>query len=222
VSWRRVLVLVEGQTEELFVKRLLAPHLAPHQVQLRPTIVETKRPAAGPPFKGGVTKYSHVKRDLKYLLHDTDAAIITTMLDYYALPEDFPGYCEAISGDYAARVSHLEQALAEDIGSHRFVPYLQVHEFEALLFVQPQSITHPFGDPSGQFARRLQAARDTFRSPEEIDNEPETCPHRRIRDIYPGFSKKLHGPMIAQEIGIEAMRRECSHFNEWLSRLEAV
>jgi len=222
VNCRRVLVLVEGQTEENFVTKQLAPYFKGRAIQLTPTLVKTKRPLAGPAFKGGVTTYAHVKRDLANLLHDSDATLITTMLDYYRLPSNFPGYGDPVAGDYLAKVLYLEQALADDMGDRRFVPYLQVHEFEALLFAEPDSITHPFGDRGGQRARRLQAVRDGFRSPEEIDNEPNTCPHRRIENVYPTFSKVLHGPMIAQKIGIEAMRRECHHFNDWLSRLEVV
>ena len=89
---KRVLILVEGQTEETFVRDLLNPSLAPHDLYLIPTLVKTKRVKSGPDFKGGVTQYSHVRKDLVRLLQDTNATAGTTMLDFYGLPSGFPGF----------------------------------------------------------------------------------------------------------------------------------
>jgi hypothetical protein len=119
-SMKRGLVLVEGQTEERFVNECLRPYLLAKGLILEgPTIVETKRVAGGPNFKGGVSDYPKVRRHLERLLHDTHASVITTVLDYYALPKDFPGMRDRPSGSPCSRVEHVEAAWAAAVGDHR-------------------------------------------------------------------------------------------------------
>lgn len=105
---RRVLLLVEGQTEEAFVDRVLRPHLAP-SVFPRATMLRTKELPAGRPFKGGVTNFAHMKRDIGHLLNDSDA-VVSTIIDYYGLPDDFPGLQQAkLHPKASVRVTALEQ-----------------------------------------------------------------------------------------------------------------
>lgn len=134
---KRVLILVEGQTEETFVRDVLAPHFITRNVALTPKILVTRRVKSGGHFKGGVVNYAQVKRELHLLLADTGAERITTMLDYYGLPEDFPGLAGRPSGTCYQRVEHVERAFQADIAHPRFLPYLALHEFEALLFTEP-------------------------------------------------------------------------------------
>ncbi len=134
---KRVLILVEGQTEETFVREVLAPHLLARNVALTPTILATRRVKSGGHFKGGATSYAKVQGDLHRLLKDTGAERITTMLDYYGLPDDFPGLTDRPTGTCYQRVEHVERAFQADIAHPRFLPYLALHEFEALLFTDP-------------------------------------------------------------------------------------
>src|SRR5689334_4095217 len=128
---KRALVLVEGQTEERFVNECLAPRLLDHGLVVATTIVKTKRVVGSAHFKGGVRSYGQVERDLKLLLRDADAAVITTLLDYYALPTDFPGMRDRPTGSPRARVEHVETAWAASIADARFVPHLVLHELGA-------------------------------------------------------------------------------------------
>src|SRR4051812_14207958 len=105
---KRGLVLVEGQTEEQFVNDCLGPHLLARGLALTPTIVKTKRTVGGEHFKGGITSYGHVRRDLGFLLRDTGASVITSVLDYYALPMSFPGMLDRPAGSPGDRVVHVE------------------------------------------------------------------------------------------------------------------
>jgi hypothetical protein len=132
---KKVHILVEGQTEVTFVREVLYPHLFSHGIVLQPKLVVTKRVKAGGHFKGGVVSYDQVKRDLERLLRDTSASLVTTLLDYYGLPTDFPGQGTKPGGDCYARVTHVEDAFARDIADPRFLPHLVLHEFEALVFV---------------------------------------------------------------------------------------
>jgi hypothetical protein len=217
---RRVLISVEGQTEETFVREVLAQHLWELEIDPRPVLVSTKVVKSGPSFKGGLISYERTKRDILRLLGDTSAAAVTTMYDLYGLPQDFPGYQARPAQDCYAKVEHLESALNQDIGHRRFRAYLQLHEFEALLFVDPETTAAQF--PASPHLEALRATRAAFDSPEEIDDHPETAPSRRLLDLFPGYQKPLHGPLITIQVGLERIRRECAHFDRWLGWLEGL
>jgi hypothetical protein len=134
-------VLVEGQTEETFVRDVLGPHLLGFQTALHVTIISTKRIKTGGKFRGGVTSYAQVRREVRNLLEDTGAVTVTTMIDYYALPGDFPGQANLPRGGTCyQRAEHLERAFQSEISHRRFLPYLSLHEFESLLLVVPEEI----------------------------------------------------------------------------------
>jgi hypothetical protein len=216
---KRILILVEGQTEETFVREVLAPHLQPMGLALIPRLVVTKYVKEGGSFKGGVPQYALVQGDLKRLLGDTNATRVTTMLDYYGLPKDFPGLTHRPAGTCYARVAHVEQAFAADIAHPRFLPYLALHEFEASLFAAPDRCSISF---STEEITKLQAIRASVQSPEEINEHPDTSPSKRILAISPGYQKTLHGPLAVMDVGLSAIRASCPHFAQWLSQLEAL
>jgi len=219
----KVLIHVEGQTEERFVNDILAPHLEPRGVCAIPTIVTTKVVKSGPNFKGGLSQgcYERVKRELRLLLKDSSAVAVTTMFDYYGLPEDFPGRDHPQGEDCFERVRYVEEQLRVDIGHERFIPYCQLHEFEALLFSEPAKIAGAFPD-GPDYTSNLTQISDSFENPEEIDDDPQTCPSARLDRLYSRYRKPFHGSLIARRIGIAAMREKCSHFRQWLEMLEAL
>lgn len=216
----RVHVLVEGQTEETFIRSLLAPHFASRGVYLTPVLAATKRIKSGQKFKGGVIHYEPFRRDLQRLLRDTNAVAVTTMIDYYGLPEDFPGFSNLPAGSCYDRAAHLERALRDDLGHPRLLPYLSLHEFEALLLTAPSEIGTAF--PAGGQIARLEKDVSAFPSPEEINEGPDTHPAARILQYLPGYRKALHGPLIASRIGLAALRQRCPHFAAWIDRLERL
>jgi hypothetical protein len=216
----KVLILVEGQTEETFIRDVLAPHLRKQNVHLITKLVVTKRVKFGGQFKGGISSYDKVEGDIRRLLNDSSADLVTTMLDYYGLPDDFPGVCSRPPGDCYHRVAHIEEEFRKDIDHLRFEPYLSLHEFEALVFVDPKRWGFVFADR--EKAQALQAVRDGFAGPEEIDEGPETAPSKRIRAIFPAYQKTLHGPLATKELGLQAIRDACPHFNQWVTRLESL
>jgi hypothetical protein len=217
---RMIHVLVEGQTEEAFVRDVLFGHFYERGIVLQPTLVVTKRVKSGGHFKGGVVSYHQVRGDVRRLLGDTSAVVVTTMLDYYGLPNDFPGKNDHLSkkGCYE-RVAYVERAFAKEIDHPRFRPHLMLHEFEALLFTDPASFESLFG---AGCAQKLGQIRDQFGSPEEIDEGPETAPSKRLRDVFPRYQKPQHGPQAAQIIGLAKMRAACAHFDAWLTLLEGI
>lgn len=218
---RRVLMSVEGQTEETFVREVLQPHLWSCGLHPVPVLVATKRVKVGPQFKGGLVSYQQARRDILNLLGDSAAAAVTTMYDLYRLPDDFPGYATRPAHDCYAKVAHLETELAKDIDNRRFRAYMQLHEFEALLFVAPQQTAMCFPDGDRHLSD-LEAIRQRYGSPEEINDGPNTAPSVRVLSLFPTYQKPLHGPLAVLEVGLGAIRKQCRHFDAWLSWLETL
>jgi len=216
---KRCLILVEGQTEERFVKDVLSPHFEAMGLCPIPTILTTKVVKDGKNFKGGVTNYGKLRGDLMKLLGDT-TALITTLIDYYGLPEDTPGMAgrDSLPGG-RDRVLRVEAAVHADVGSpQHFLPFLALHEFEALLFSDHEVTAATI--PAPEKAAELLAMAGGL-EPEEINENRETAPSKRLKNVFPSFRKTLHGPTAAKRIGLEAIRSRCPHFDSWITRLEA-
>lgn len=226
----RLRVHVEGQTEETFVNEVLAPHLYAfgfHEVSAR-LLGETRMRSR----RGGIRSWPTVQREIARQLQSDRALIATTMVDYYALPatmpDGWPGRAAAASAPLNHRGNTVQSALknafdtsvADSQVSSRFIPFVLMHEFEALLF----SDCPIFGDAIGRpdlttaFAR----IRSAFECPEDINDSPHTAPSKRILELYPGYQKPLNGVTAAREIGLAKIRSECPQFAAWLSRLEAL
>jgi hypothetical protein len=210
-------VLVEGQTEETFVKKILVPEFWQRGLHFTPVILKTKRVPGRGHFRGGILPYSKVTADVRRLLNDRSAVCITTMLDLYGLPEDFPGNVQGERGVNKALV--LERAFGDDVGDPRFLPYLQVHEFEALLFSDPIKFGVAFPP---HVPNRVSAVAQDFASPEDINETPDGAPSKRIASIVGSshYQKPFHGSLIASEISLGTIRSKCPHFDHWMTQLE--
>lgn len=214
----RVYVLVEGQTEEAFMRELMVPHYARTGLYLTPIIVNT---SSG--HKGGVVSYAKVRPQISRLCKQDADAHVTTLFDLYALPNDFPG---KISAEYqsknigAQKAEFLEVALTRDINQPNFIPFFMVHEFEALLFAQPEKFSA--WTDNADVVSSLGNVALKHQTPEDINDDPQTAPSKRILGVMPEYEKPFHGPLIACDIGLDAMRNACPHFHAWLQKLEAL
>jgi hypothetical protein len=214
----RVYLMVEGQTEEAFVRELLMPHYARQEKYLTPIIVSTS-----PGYKGGVVSYAKIRPQLVRLCQRDIGAYVTTMFDLYALPADFPGKRAVgypATGSGQQKSSFLEMELAKDVNLVNFIPNIVVHEFEALLFTQPDKFGEWTDDKT--VVATLNAVTHAHASPEDINNSPQTAPSKRIQAAMASYQKTFHGPLIACEIGLVAMRAACPHFHAWLQGIEAL
>jgi hypothetical protein len=217
---KRVLILVEGQTEERFVKDVLDPHLWTLGKTVIPKLATTKRVKRGPDFKGGITDYQKVENDLRRLLGDTETSAVTSFIDYYGLPSDFPGMLSRPTGTPLDRVSHVENEWAKKIDHPRFRPFIMLHEFEALVFVKPDEVCRACHQPKA--VGELEAIRVAFATPEEIDDDPITAPSKRLKRAISGYEKPFHSPLVTKRIGLRSLRAECPHFGEWVTWLETL
>jgi Domain of unknown function (DUF4276) len=231
----RLHVLVEGLTEETCVRQLLAPHLGHFRMATDARRVETGRvntrytPHGAHPgriYRGGLVSYAKARGDLvRWMKQDNNAdSFFTTMFDLYALPNDFPGYRTAQrKRDPYDKIAFLEDAFAKDIDYQRFVPYLQLHEFEALILAAPQHLELAFSKHAAAIEQLVRLSAQAA-SPEIINDGNETAPSKRIIKLIPEYqdSKATNGPLVAAKIGIESLRARCPHFDAWLRKLETL
>jgi hypothetical protein len=218
----RVHILCEGPTEESFVKNLLIPHFQPLGKLLFPSQI------GKPGQKGGGVSLGRVFTDIRIRLLGDPTAYCTTFFDFYGLQSQFLGKQQASTYLHAAdKARCVQEALADHVkvqlGSpahQRFIPYVQMYEFEALLFSDPLKFTQGVGQPN--LHARLQNIRTAFASPEEINDSPMTAPSKRLASLLPEYEKPLMGTLGALEIGLASMRQACPLFNRWLEQLEAL
>jgi hypothetical protein len=228
----RLHITAEGQTEERFVKEVLSPYLGERNVWTDARCVLTsKNNRLGVGYRGGWRRssaYTTVKRDIcTWMKEDRNPDVrFTTMFDLYALPRDFPGYDEAYreSNPYH-RVSVLEEALSADINGEfddtRFVPYIQLHEFEALILADPKQLDWEFLEHDRPIQRLIDMVAKEGGNPELIDDGEHTAPSKRIiAEIaeYAG-NKATSGPLVAGKIGMATLLERCQHFAEWIDGL---
>ncbi|HEX7181841.1 MAG TPA: DUF4276 family protein, partial [Thermoanaerobaculia bacterium] len=117
-----------------------------------------------------------------------------------------------------ALLAEICDAMGKGFDSRRFLPYVMMHEFEALLFSDCERFAQGIGRPA--LAPQFQQIRNAFETPEEIDDSPITAPSKRVQALVPGYEKPLMGTLAVLEIGLEAIRAQCPHFRNWLERLE--
>ena len=220
---RLVFVVCEGQTEETFVRDLLAPAFYP-QLNLIGQIIET---SSG--HKGGGLVYERVKKHLKNSLNKNSRPVVTTLIDLYKLDNGFPGYHEAKDRPLEQRLTILNDALHEDIIALTgcppgyFLPYIQPYEFEALLFSDvPALVNLETGWTNAE--PKLQAVRDSAETPEHINDGPTTKPAAHLQQhlIQPNYRKPLHGPRAAERIGLAKIEQQCHYFSAWLASLREL
>jgi hypothetical protein len=214
--------LVEGQTEQTFCEVLLYPWLDGYAFKLGPTRLDPSGAQQGRSARGGhAHRFRVIERDLERVLR-ARCDVVTTLLDLYHLPPDFPGMEEAQRiPDPVRRAEHLEHALYERMGSpHHFVPNLLVQEFEALLFASPEVLSRTDYLPAGVRAE-MRAVADAFPSPEQINHDrPPGVRLTESAERYGSrYEKPLQGNLLALEVGIEAMRARCAHFAAWTEEL---
>ncbi|MGB3220444.1 MAG: DUF4276 family protein [Anaerolineae bacterium] len=225
----RLIVHVEGVTEEDFVNTLLAPHLLAYG-WARVAAFRMGR-ARSRERRHGIKGWDVARDGIIRHLRGDPGCCVTTMVDYYGLPETgsraWPGRVEADTHPFDARGDFVQRALHEDVArelggefaARRFVPFVIMHEFEALLFSDCVAFSAGIGRPD--LAQALQEIRDQFATPEEINDSPTRAPSKRIAALVPGYEKPLLGVLAALQIGLPTMRAECPHFRSWLKTLEA-
>ena len=218
----RILIHVEGQTEEAFVNQVLAPHLyAVGYTSVGARLVGNARQRGQ---RGGGRSWEAVRKGILNHLQGDPAAISTTIVDYYRLPLSWPGRERVgLQATLQQRAAAVEEAVLQDISGvighpRRFVPYVLMHEFEGLLFSDPERFAQSLGEPA--LAPEFRAIREEFETPEDINDSPDTAPSKRVISLYRGYRKPLDGVFAIEHIGLDTVRKACPLFNAWIAKLE--
>ena len=212
----RLAVSVEGRTEEEFVKTMLADHLRGHGVEPIPILIGRARGGSG----GGNVSVERLVPEMRDLFWSFDA--VTSLVDFYG----FRGREDRETADeLEERLGEALRGVVRGWDSRRVIPYIQQYEFESLLFSDVDAfavLSDVSSDTSNEAVRTLRHVRSQFPSPEDINDDWATAPSRRIAGAMPEYRKVVHGPLVAGETGLDAIRRECRRFNAWMERLETL
>ena len=177
----------------------------------------TKRNKDGKKYTGGVSTYVKIRNELVNLCHQHPHEFVTTMFDFYQMPNDTPGKGSIPIGSAFDRVHFLEDQIGQDIGNRNFIPNIVLHEFEGLLFSSPDAFGY-CGLPDDTI-QKLKNIREGHDSPEHINDGIDTAPSKRILSLHPTYSKVMDGVSIACAIGIDTIMSECRHFNGWIQKI---
>lgn len=225
----RLLIHVEGQTEETFVNEVLAPHL--YHCGYTSVGARLLGNARQRRHRGGIKPWDIVRKDILTSLMGDRESLATTMVDYYALPGTgagaWPGRGAATALPFEKRADAIQQGMLAEIsaalegeyGPSRFIPYVIMHEFEGLLFSDCNRFAEGISQPG--LAASFQAIRNAFGTPEEINDSPVTAPSKRVMALLPGYEKVLFGTLAAMHVGLDAIRTECPNFSAWVTSLES-
>lgn len=209
----RLAVSVEGQTEGEFTRRVLAPHLRP-TVQTDAILIGSARRRG----RGGNVTSDRLVHDMVALLLYNKYDAVTSLVDYYGFRDGQNRAVDALEEYLRDKILGLCGVL----NAGKVVPYVQKHEFEGLLFSNVRAFADVRGFPRGCDAV-LQGIRDGFDTPEDINSGPGTAPSQRIRCVIgPRYEKNLHGPQLAEAIGLDTIREQCPRFNRWIESLESL
>lgn len=209
---KTVIIICEGPTEEVFCSNLLSQYLQNScRIEIR--------------LLGGNCNWQRIKDMAEKALKQQKNALVTTFFDYYGVKtKKFPNWKETVGINKAnvrERIEILENGMLEEIDSnlrYRFIPYVQLHEFEALLFNNIEVFDDMFEFEQYDRAELLNVFNE-FPDPEMIDQGTETSPSHRLIKIIPAYRKVIQGNAIAEKIGIEQIRQKNKHFNDWIEQL---
>lgn len=220
-----IYIIVEGRTEQTFVRDVLAPRMAHKKIWLTPVLI------GKPGHKGGAVRFDRAANDIGNFLRQRNDTYVSTMFDYFGIDPKWPGKTDvirrirngaALTANQKAEI--LESATQDEIvktfsgcdPENRFIPYIEMHEFEALLFSHPDILAEQTGINVSQIREILEAYGD----PEEIDDDPAKAPSKRLVSLKSGYRKVAMGKAVSEAIGIQTIRKKCLHFDRWLAKLE--
>lgn len=213
---KMIYIYCEGQTEESFINNVLAPYLSNIEIYAMPIICTTSR-KGGKKFKGGVSDYSKIKNELSIICKQHKNEMVTTMFDYYAMPSNTPGIDNA-EVDLYKRISEIEETIVRDISCGNLFFHFNVHEFEGLLYAEPNAFSE-IADETVVAA--IARDRDEANNPEYINNSFETAPSKRLERLMPDYAKVKNGTIVSQNIGIDKIMAECPHFSAWVEKIKS-
>lgn len=213
---KRLIIICEGPTEQEFCNNVLLDHFQENGVSIEaPTVKKSG---------GGIVKWESLKKQIGNHLKEDRTAYVTTLIDFYGIQDKgFPKYNDPAQTN-AIKVENIEAGMKNDIHDdlrYRFIPYIQLHEFECLVYCSLDVLRSNFKEEEADF-KAIENIINTFNSPEDINNSPLTAPSKRLLRHIPGYDKVVDGKRLTSEIGLLKLREKCPRFNNWITTLEKV
>jgi hypothetical protein len=223
-------IIAEGKSEEVFIRKVITPHLANLGVYVACQCVHTGGSKTHP-VKGGLgktPKYRPIVRALdRWMEADRNRSNVyySTMLDLYAFPKDSESpYSPSIQSiqDKYVRINKLEKAMFEKHQIPNFIPDVQLHEFETLLLADVDMLKVMYPDRKIYIERLKKDIGE--KNIELINDRPDKAPSKRIIAAITNHEgqKSTVGSIVVQDIGIHKLRQMCQHLNEWITKLEKL
>lgn len=216
----RLIIVCEGQTEQEFCNDILQPHLIQFGIVVQnPTIKKTA---------GGIVNWASLKHQIETHLKQDPTAFVTTLIDFYGIHANhhYPNWLQANQhNNKNIGMDLMEQGMLASIPGQlqqRFIPYIQLHEFEGLLFCDINVFDNGFEENEFLDYNYLVQTLNDNQNPELINDSSITAPSKRLMKIIKDYSKITHGCLIAQDIGINKIRIKCPRFNKWIDDLEHI
>lgn len=231
----RLHVFAEGETERYFFMEAIAPRLAEFGVYGEKPVLVAHALRGGTPHRGGGGRYKPMRDDIRRrLMQDANPRVrFTTMIDLYAIASDFPGLREHRDAPPHERIERMEREFADDVGDPRFIPHIELHEFEIAILSDPACLAGL--GPARSLEARIQRLRRAVEStasaspngkptPELVDDGPDTAPSKRIAAEFPAYAaaKGAFAAELAASVGLPVIRSQCPHFDAWISTLERL
>ena len=212
----RVLIIAEGQTEEKFLKNIVFPYFYNKELfNIDVTILPSKITASGKRFKGGDVKSEKIITYAKKLI---SSAYVTTFIDYYGINENFIGYQKSLKCPRIEdKKNCLEHSLINEFNHRKFFPYIQMFEFEGLLFSDVNSFI--FIEDNQDKINKISNEIKDFETPEHINNSKLTAPSKRLEKWYPSYGKTTDGIIVAESIGMTTLLNSCPFFSDWINKI---
>lgn len=215
---KRLIIICEGETEQEFCKDVLYSHFISKDIAIEAPLIKKTM--------GGIVAWEYIKSQI--LLHLTEDVVVTMLIDYYGIKDyhNFPKWVESKAiVNKIDRMAFLENAMKEDIDDSvrfRFIPYIQLHEFEGLLFNNIDTFRRNIPENEFTDIRELESLINNHANPELINDGATTAPSKRLVKLISGYNKIVYGAILAQEIGLERLRAKAMRFNEWIVNLESI
>lgn len=213
----RLVFIVEGDCEQRFINEHLIKYLSYKfpGISMHAQKITTNRKKH---VKGGNVDYPLFKNELQRTVAQ-GGVMVTTFLDFFRLPSDFPGYTQD-----ARLIDDIESAIRKDccdvVAPEYFLPYIQKHEFETLLFANCSGFAGVVDEKQQQ--KILEIVQDKkFSTPEDINGGEETAPSKRLLSIF-NYRKVLDSALVLKDVDIDVLRRRCPRFDLWVGRLESA
>lgn len=215
---KRLVIIAEGETEESFVNNILCPFFCSKGIYNSIQCFKTKH------SHGGMSKYSYIKKDILNIIYEKDV-VVSMMIDFYRLPSDFPGFNDLkVTQTHKEQANLLETRIKKDLEDSQnqlfdnFIPYIQLHEFEALVFASISGIDSLF-ERSEMDYNGLMNVIQQYPNPEDINNHPDTAPSVRLKKLISGYNKVLHGIDIINTVGMAELLEKCPRFKTWIESI---